>query len=45
MLLETLCKLEEKLEQDQNRKPKHQKPALQKGWIEEIEKIKKILEA
>ena len=45
MLLETLCKLEEKLEQDQNRKPKHQKPVLQKGWIEEIEKIKKTLEA
>ncbi|MBD2820729.1 ABC-F family ATP-binding cassette domain-containing protein [Xenorhabdus sp. 42] len=38
-LLERLLHLEEKLEEDKNRKATHQKPHLQQQWREEIEKI------
>ncbi|USD64037.1 ATP-binding cassette domain-containing protein [Vibrio sp. SCSIO 43136] len=38
-LLETLVCLESLLEEDKRRKPKHQKPKLQKQWREEIERI------
>ncbi|WP_375748424.1 ABC-F family ATP-binding cassette domain-containing protein [Vibrio sp. HN007] len=38
-LLERLIELESLLEDDLHRKPKHQKPNLQRQWKEEIEKI------
>lgn len=38
-LLERLIELETLLEEDLERKPKHQKPNLQQGWREEIEQI------
>lgn len=42
-LLERLVELERKLAQDLARKPKHQKPALQSAWREEIEAINQKL--
>ena len=42
-LLEQLLVLEEKLEQDKKRKPKHQKPTLQQEWQKSITDIKKQL--
>lgn len=42
-LLERLIELEEKLAEDVTRKEKHQKPALQKQWREEIEALNKKL--
>ena len=38
-LLERLIELETLLAEDQQRKPKHQKPNLQLQWQEEIEQI------
>ena len=42
-LLEQLLELEAKLEADQNRKPAHQKPQLQKMWLEEIAELQEKL--
>ena len=38
-MLERLLELEGLLEADLGRKPKHQKPAMQKQWQQEIEEI------
>ena len=35
-LLETLCELEQRLADDLSRKPRHQKPAMQQRWREQI---------
>jgi ABC-type glutathione transport system ATPase component len=39
LLLERLLELESLLEADRQRKPKHQKPALQQEWQQQIEEI------
>ncbi|HAU5563403.1 TPA: ABC-F family ATP-binding cassette domain-containing protein [Serratia fonticola] len=42
-LLLALCDLENKLDEDRERKPKHQKPALQAQWRDEIAQLKQQL--
>lgn len=42
-LLLALCDLESKLDEDLMRKPKHQKPTLQKQWCDEIAQLKQQL--
>ena len=42
-LLEQLLALEEKLDADKQRKVSHQKPQLQRQWIEEIARIQALL--
>lgn len=42
-LLLALCDLENKLNEDRERKPKHQKPALQAQWRDEIVQLKQQL--
>ncbi|WP_337024396.1 MULTISPECIES: ABC-F family ATP-binding cassette domain-containing protein [unclassified Pantoea] len=42
-LLLALCDLESKLDEDRERKPKHQKPALQAQWRDEIAQLKQQL--
>jgi len=43
-LLATLVELETKLAEDLARKPKHQKPALQREWQQQIEQLNQLLD-
>jgi len=43
-LLGTLVELETKLAEDLARKPKHQKPALQREWQQQIEQLNQLLD-